>query len=83
VTGSTLTDLDALRRDLKKAATAGIYVTEGENVSEVMALAAPTRVAGEVYGIAVAGPIERTQRNRDAIETALKATCASIGGDFG
>jgi DNA-binding IclR family transcriptional regulator len=83
VTGSTLTGLDALRRNLKKAATAGIYVTEGENVSEVMALAAPTRVAGEVYGIAVAGPIERMQRNRAAIEAALKATCAAIGGDFG
>lgn len=83
VTENTLTDLDTLRRDLEQSQKTGLYVTQGENVSEVMAIAAPSRVAGEIYGIAVAGPIERMQRKRDTLEKALLATCSSIGVDFG
>jgi DNA-binding IclR family transcriptional regulator len=83
VTENTLTDADALRRDLNAARDAGFYVTQGENVSEVMAIAAPARIAGETYGIAVAGPIERMQRKREMIEKALRETCAGVGGDFG
>ncbi len=83
VTENTLTDLGALSRDLDRGRKTGLYITQGENVSEVMAIAAPARVAGETYGIAVAGPIERMQRKREFIEKALRETCASIGGDFG
>lgn len=83
VTEKTLTDLDALRSDLDRSRERGLYMTQGENVAEVMAIAAPARVGGETYGVAVAGPIERMRRKREQIEKALLETCARIGGDFG
>ncbi|MDF1871380.1 IclR family transcriptional regulator [Vannielia sp.] len=82
ITENTLTDADTLRDDLEEARGRGLYVTCGENVSEVMAIAAPARIAGETYGVAVAGPIARMQGKRDEIEQALLAACARIGGDF-
>lgn len=82
VTDRTLTDLSALRSDLEKSRKAGLYVTQGENVSEVMAISAPVRVASQTYGIAVAGPIERMQRKRAEVEAALQETQAAIGGEL-
>lgn len=83
VTDATLTDTDALRRDLEAGRERKLYITRGENVSEVMAIASPARIAGEIYGIAVAGPIDRMLRKQTAIESALLNTCASVSGDFG
>lgn len=83
VTENTLTDAGKLRADLDEAHEKGLYVTRGENVTEVMAIAAPVRIAGETYGVAVAGPIGRMETNREAVEQALLTTCARIGGDFG
>lgn len=81
VTETTLTNKDALRRDLAQSKARGLYVTNGENVSDVMAIAAPANIAGVIYGIAVAGPIERTKRKREMIEQALLETCAKICED--
>ena len=82
VTDDTLTDPEALRADLDRSRVAGVYVTRGENVAEVMALAAPVRVSGELYGLAVAGPIERVSRRSDRIRAALLEVCAEIRESF-
>lgn len=59
VTGRTITSSRRLRKDLEDARRRGYYVTRGENVVDVMAIAAP--LAGEPgpLGIAVAGPMHR------------------------
>lgn len=82
VTENTLTDPAALRHDLAQSKARGLYVTLGENVSDVMAIAAPAKIGGQCYGLAVAGPIARIQRNREAIERALLETCAKIGREL-
>ena len=83
VTDKTLTDPEALRADLEHAHKAGLYVTQGENVAEVMAIAAPVQVSGQTFGIAVAGPIERMLRKRAEVEAALRDAQSAIAGDFG
>lgn len=83
VTENTLTTPDVLRRDLEQSFARGYYLTRGENVSEVLAMAAPVHIGGETYGVAVAGPIARMESKQVKIEDALIAACARIGGDFG
>ncbi len=82
VTENTLTDANQLRSELRAGCQKGLYITRGENVSEVMAIAAPVRIAGETYGVAVAGPIMRMQAKQEQVEEALLAVCARLGGDF-
>ena len=82
VTERTLTDVAKLCDDLAESRGKGLYVTRGENVSEVMAIAAPVRIADEIYGIAVAGPITRMEGKREWLEQAVLAACARISGDF-
>lgn len=83
VTERTLTDPDALRAELTRARKKGLYVTQGENVDEVMAIAIPIPVEGQLYGVAVAGPIERMLSKRAEVEAALLDVRSAIGGDFG
>lgn len=59
VTDNTITTVRGLRADLARAAQRGYYMTQGENVSDVMAIAAPLHLGGTVLGIAVAGPMSR------------------------
>lgn len=82
VTDNTLTDVERLRNDLDVARGRGFYITRGENVAEVMAIAAPVRVAGETYGLVVAGPHTRMVGKQDGVQEALLAACSRIGGDF-
>lgn len=59
ITGATLTDPAALRRDLAAARVRGWHVTRGENVADVMAIAAPLQLGSMTLVIAVAGPVHR------------------------
>ena len=74
--------MERLRNDLDVARGRGFYITRGENVAEVMAIAAPVLVAGETYGLAVAGPHTRMAGKQDEVQEALLAACTRIGGDF-
>ena len=58
-TESTITSAAALRADLQATVQRGYSITRGENVSDVMALAAPVRPGGALLGVAVAGPMPR------------------------
>jgi DNA-binding IclR family transcriptional regulator len=76
VTEATITDRNALLAD--RGRKQGYFITAGENVADVMAIAATVRLGSEVYGIAVAGPIHRMESALTPHVAALVATCAAI-----
>lgn len=59
VTSSTITSRAALEADLEQGRARGWYVTRGEIVSDLMAVAVPVAVNGEIYSVALAGPMHR------------------------
>ena len=59
VTDRTLTKPAQLLADLEQSRRRGWCVTRGENVADVMALAAPLRLGNTVMGVAIAGPMHR------------------------
>lgn len=77
VTSKTITSRAALEADLKLARARGWYVTRGETVADLMAVAVPVTVNGETYSVALAGPMQRMESNlkRQAkLLTELRAT---------
>ena len=71
VTASTLTDVAALREDLEAGLRRGHFVTRGENVADVMAIAVAVPMGEERLAVAVAGPLQRMERNVDPCAAAL------------
>ncbi|WP_254277541.1 IclR family transcriptional regulator [Halomonas sp. 3H] len=71
VTSSTITDRDQLLDDILNGQRRGYFVTRGENVDDVMALAIARPVFGETLGLAIAGPMERMSRHYDRYREAL------------
>lgn len=71
VTEHTITSATALREDLRATIQRGYSITRGENVSDVMALAAPVRLGGALLGVAVAGPMPRIQARESLIAKKL------------
>jgi IclR family transcriptional regulator, acetate operon repressor len=66
MTDATITDRAQLAEELEHCAARGYSITRGENVADVMAVAMPVKVAGDTYGIAIAGPMHRmTERIAD------------------
>ena len=78
ITAGSITDRDELRRDILNGKQLGYFMTAGENVPDVGALAAPVNLRGDTIAIAVAGPTARIQSNRQAIVRALKQTAAEL-----
>ena len=59
VTPRTITSRAALEADLEQGRARGWYVTRGEIVADLMAVAVPVAVNGETYSVALAGPMHR------------------------
>lgn len=59
VTVNTMTNYAQLEANLEKGRRLGYFVTVGENVWDVAAIAAPVVANGELLGIAIAGPAQR------------------------
>jgi len=78
ITPNTVTDANELKRDLDACRATGVYVTRGENVADVMAMAVPLRISGDLFGIALAGPIERMTRREEELGTMLLNAIARI-----
>jgi DNA-binding IclR family transcriptional regulator len=78
ITAATITDRTALLADLERGRKRGYFVTAGENVADVMAVAATVRLHNDVYGIAIAGPMHRMTDNLTSHVSALTAACATI-----
>jgi len=62
VTSRTITSRAALEADLAEGGARGWYVTHGETVADLMAVAVPIAPVGEIYSVALAGPMQRMQR---------------------
>ena len=80
ITGVTLADENSLRRDLEKGRRRGVFVTRGENVADVMGMAAPTTPGGQPLAVALAGPIQRMDRSFDAHAKHLQQAARELSG---
>ncbi|MDX5362438.1 MAG: IclR family transcriptional regulator [Alphaproteobacteria bacterium] len=77
-TPNTLTDLALLKADIAEGRARGCFITRGENVADVMALAIVRRIAGETLGFALAGPIARVEQNYDRYLSRVMAFGADL-----
>ncbi len=76
VTDRTLTDVEALLADLAAGRERGYFVTRGENVADVMAIAAAIRAGSDWLAIGVAGPLWRLTANFERCVESLRRICA-------
>lgn len=59
LTDITLSDRKALEEELERSATRGWYVTRGENIPDLCAVAVPVHVKGQVFAVGLGGPFHR------------------------
>ncbi len=59
ITDRTMISAARLKVDLAASRARGYYATRGENVPDVMAVAAPLRLGNSTFGVAIAGPLQR------------------------
>lgn len=83
VTGATLTSRRALLDDLARGRKLGYYVTRGENVADVWAVAASLVVNGEALAVAVAGPGNRMQAGLKECARQVVATSSLLAQQVG
>lgn len=82
VTARTLVDARRLGADLEASRRRGWFMTRGENVEDVTALAVPLSIGDETFGVAVAGPSHRMEKHVDAFAARLVAVRARIEKAF-
>ncbi len=84
-TAGTTTERAALERRLAKVVKSGVAITFEEFVEGAGAIAAPVlnRAGEPVAACAIAGPIARMRRHRDAYTEAVKATAAELSAALG
>jgi IclR family acetate operon transcriptional repressor len=67
ITDRTIVSASRLKMDLAQARARGYYTTHGENVADVMAIAAPLRMGTSTFGVAIAGPLQRLADHEAAL----------------
>ncbi|NYT79144.1 IclR family transcriptional regulator [Alcaligenaceae bacterium] len=77
-TPHTITDAGRLQADLDDSRKRGYTITRGENVEDVMAIAAPITFGAMTLGVAVAGPRQRMEQNAEKISQLLLSTTAGL-----
>lgn len=78
ITPATKTDPEALIQEILESRKAGYFVTRGENVSDVWAVATFLTINNETLGVAVAGPKHRLEGNVAECAKLLVATCGFL-----
>ncbi|MBM3359775.1 MAG: IclR family transcriptional regulator [Betaproteobacteria bacterium] len=75
VTPNTLATPAQLKANLQQGRKRGYFVTRGENVVDVLAVAAGLSLDNEAFGIAIAGPLQRMEpalaRHAEALRVAV------------
>lgn len=71
VTERTIVSSSRLKADLDASRTRGYTMTRGENVSDVVAVAAPLQIGNSTFGIAIAGPLQRLDGHEGALAKKL------------
>jgi DNA-binding IclR family transcriptional regulator len=77
-TPHTIVDKTALLEDLQRSRQRGTFITRGENVADVMAIAITALVNGEVLGVALAGPLPRMETDEASHTANLLAARVSL-----
>lgn len=78
VTPNTLTGVGELIRNIDRGRECGYFVTRGESVGDVFAVAIPIAVNNDVVGVAVAGPMHRMASRIEEVGRSLLDTKARI-----
>lgn len=77
-TANTITSKKQLKENLQQCEAAGVYVSVGENLTDVMGLAYPVLIQGYQLAIGMAGPIPRMQSHQVEYSKALQAAAGEI-----
>jgi IclR family acetate operon transcriptional repressor len=83
ITATTKTQHEALVNDVLKSRKLGYFVTRGENVSDVWAVAAFLKAHDETVAVAVAGPQHRIEANVPEVARLLIASCSFLSRQLG
>ena len=83
ITATTKTQREALVSDLLESRKLGYFVTRGENVSDVWAVATFLTVNNETVAVAVAGPQHRIETNVAEVARLLVASCSFLARQVG
>lgn len=78
ITEATIADPQALIDDILRSRRAGYFVTRGENVDDVWALATFININREMLAVAVAGPRHRMEGSLEEQAELLVATCSLL-----
>lgn len=78
VTESTTTDPKKLFEDIRRGKKRGYFLTQGENVGDVWAIAATVEIGSEQFAIAVAGPHHRMKQYLAVRVRELLGTCNAL-----
>ena len=78
ITATTKVDHDELVQDVLNSRKLGYFVTRGENVIDVWAVATFINVHGEIFAVAVAGPQHRIEANVEEMARLLIASCSFL-----
>lgn len=79
VTPKTVTRKAALLAEIASSRRRGWFVNEGENVEDVMAVAVPLVIQGDVCAVSLAGPIARVKAKLEHHLKALAALREQLG----
>jgi len=78
MTEATIVDREKLKKEVNAGRERGYFVTNGENVTDVKAIAIAATIAGEKFAIAVAGPAPRLQSADAKIAAAIRTSISSV-----
>ncbi len=78
ITANTITDRQALDRELELSRERGWYMTRGENVSDLYAISRAIELNGQTFAICVAVPVHRFVESQERNVEALLETCALL-----
>lgn len=78
VTENTITTARELREQIDRGRKRGFWQVVGENTRDLMAIAAPVRIGGEVFAVVLGGPPQRFKAELSRHAERLLRACAEI-----
>lgn len=79
LTDRTIRSRAQYAKSVEEGRTRGYWTNIGESSPDVMGIALPVRIFGDLYGINLVGPQSRFDRNLKSYADALKATIRKVG----
>ena len=78
VTDTTITDADAFRAEIERTHERDYAETNGEGIQGVMAIAKAVSIGSDMYAVAIGGPVDRMEAERQLHLERLDRTRAQI-----